>query len=292
MEQAACKNHPDVPALWRCTSCEGLFCGLCVNVQMLGPVQANICRSCHGRCESLAAVAEEAAPKKGFFEQVPGAFAFPFKRGGLMLIVIGGLFFWLAGATAGVTFGVIGAVIGGGYLAAYMLRIINHTANGGDELPDWPGFADMWEDIVLPFGLILAVNLFSFAPAIAYFAAGIYYHILNFWIFVALLGLGLFYLPMGLLGAAIYDSVSGLNPVMIIPSIFKTFGAYLVACTVMVLIAVLRGVFSVVLPRIPVLFVGSAIEGILSFYFITVEMRILGLLYRTYEERLGWLKGI
>ncbi|MFH0953246.1 MAG: hypothetical protein V1873_02840 [Verrucomicrobiota bacterium] len=297
MPSEVCKNHPETPAAWRCTSCGGLFCDPCIVTQSVGTVHLHICRSCRGKCAPVgaaaaaeeAAVAEEAPPSPAdFFAQVPRAFAYPFKGAGAILLITGALFFWFLKFASFSMFAIFTALFASGYLSAYMLRIINATADGNEELPDWPSFTDLWQDVVQPYFLILGVNLFCFSPAILYFIVSMYYKVMNPWIFLVLLGLGVFYLPMGLLGAAIFDSTAGLNPRRIVPSIFKTFGAYLVACAVMAVVAVLRIVAVKLLPLIPVPVVGSVIEGILSFYFLAVEMRILGLLYRTHEKKLGW----
>jgi hypothetical protein len=40
---------------------------------------------------------------------------------------------------------------------------------------------------------------------------------------------------------------------------------------------------------VPILLLPIVIDGFVSLYFLIVEMRILGLLFRSYRERLGWL---
>jgi hypothetical protein len=40
---------------------------------------------------------------------------------------------------------------------------------------------------------------------------------------------------------------------------------------------------------VPVPFVPAVVMGFISLYLLVVEMRVLGLLFRTYRGRLGWL---
>jgi hypothetical protein len=292
----ACRNHPDTAAAWRCVSCGGLFCDQCINVQSVGLAQLDICRSCRGKCEPFGAAAaaiEAAKPKeRSFFAQIPGAFVYPCKGMGFILLLTGAMFFWLIKLATISVFGTFTVLFAGGYLAAYMLRIISHTADGGEELPDWPNFADFWEDIILPFFLIVGLNAFCFLPAIAYFLVTAYYDVFRPVICVALIVAGLFYLPMGLLGLGIFDSMAGMSPLRVLPAIPKTLGAYLVAWAILLAVGGLQVAAEALLPLLRVPLLGPAIAGILSFYLLAVEMRVLGLLYRVYEKRLGWLEGI
>jgi len=232
-----------------------------------------------------------------FYERLPGAIAYPFRRNGIILLLTGTVFFWLLGIGQRFVFlfSLVLGVISGGYLFAYMQAIIQSSAQGDDEMPPWPDFADWVQDIIQPFFRfvgILAVCLgpglltllyagvteVGGSPAPAGLALG-----------VALLVVGGLYLPMGLLAVSMADGLAGLNPLFVIPSILRVPGQYVVACVVLgavvALDALIEPLVAKLLP-IPLLF--SLLQAFLSLYFLTLEMRILGLLYYTNRGNLRW----
>ena len=102
--------------------------------------------------------------------------------------------------------------------------------------------------------------------------------------------LGVIYLPMALIATALQTNLMW-NPVVIFSSIFKTIGPYVVACIVLSFVIVLSFLTRYLLNLInPIL--GFLLGGFISFYFTLVLMRILGLIYYTNEERLGWFEGV
>jgi pSer/pThr/pTyr-binding forkhead associated (FHA) protein len=79
---------------------------------------------------------------QGFFAALPGAFAFPFRRNGLILLASGAVFFVILNFASRFV-GIVGVVIGvfcSGYLFTFLKCIITTTALGDDEMPDWPEF--------------------------------------------------------------------------------------------------------------------------------------------------------
>src|SRR5262249_13144514 len=114
---------------------------------------------------------------KGFFSQLPGAFIYPLKGFGplvliLSAIVILGLRFFTPGVmrfgyipeTFSWTFGI--RLLTMGYLFAFMQSIIHSTAIGEDEMAGLPSVSNFWEDILLPGLQFLGLTLISFGPAI------------------------------------------------------------------------------------------------------------------------------
>ena len=52
MDNAMCKNHPDRSAVWTCSSCQGIFCEECINVQQLNmTAKMESCKICGGMCK-------------------------------------------------------------------------------------------------------------------------------------------------------------------------------------------------------------------------------------------------
>ncbi len=299
MTDQACANHPAAAATWRCTSCGGVFCDTCVHSQLLGSIRLTTCRTCKGKCvptitppDLPSTPAHQRKTRPGFFVSLPGAFIYPFKGSGLLLMLTGMVFYILLAIAMKIALALCAAVFAGGYLVSYMFRIINTSGEGESELPDWPGFADWWEDIIVPFFQVASINVLCFLPAIAYALVGPMYDLFDPLILIGLGALGLFYQPMALMSVAMHSSLAGFSPKIVFRAIFKTFFAYLVTCIVMCGIFVVSGVGGLLTALIPIPFVGTIIQGTLSFYLLAVEMRILGLLYYTYEDRLGWFKDI
>jgi len=189
-----------------------------------------------------------------------------------------------------------------GYLFTYMQNIIHSTAIDDKELPSLPDITNFWEDILLPCLQLIGVTLICFAPAIG----------VECWVIAtgqegmgplltSALVLGCLYFPMAFLALAMLDSVAAANPLQVIPSILRVPREYLVA------VVVLAGVFGIralgdymlvkffpkglgthSLAKLLAMFVAQAFWGLASLYLLTVGMRILGLLYVTRKDKLGW----
>jgi hypothetical protein len=226
------------------------------------------------------------APPRSFFQRLPGSFTYPFSTNGILLLIGGTILYSVLGFVS--MFSVIVSVVATGYLFAYMQRIIAVSAQGEEELPDWPELSEWWADILRPFLLLLWTGLVCFGPVWALFqlrdradplgAAGVW----------TLLGVGGLYFPMALLATAATDNFLAVNPMVIIPSILRVLGPYLVACGLLGLLVALRWAGELLAELIPVPLLPALLREFVSLYLLCVEMRILGLLYHTHRERLGW----
>jgi len=170
---------------------------------------------------------KEVPEPKPFTEQLHGIFSYPFKGHGIYLLAVGAVFFWILG------FIPLMGIIVGGYLSAYMMKIIRSSADGEDEVPDWPDFSDFWSDILDPAIKVSGTTIVSFTPFLLYlfFSYPVYEWFITFqWvkdpIIWLLLLLGSLYYPMGLLAVAQADSLLALNPGFIIRSIITVAGDY------------------------------------------------------------------
>src|SRR5208337_2125691 len=190
--------------------------------------------------------------------------------------------------------GLVGQIVAGGYLFSYLQNIIHTTAVGDKEMPDLPGMSNILDDILLPFLRMLGVCLVSFAPL-----AGI-----AIWYIahndstppMALVSAGIFgclYFPMAFLAVATLDSVAAANPLVVVPSIFKVPLEYLVTVILLAIVLGVRalGDFVMVIffgagtimthsvQMLLAMFAARVFWSFASLYFLTVTMRILGLLY-------------
>jgi hypothetical protein len=94
---------------------------------------------------------------------------------------------------------------------------------------------------------------------------------------------------MALLAVAMADSIEGINPLFVIPSILKVPQEYLVACCVLIAVFIVQIVTNVVLDQIiPIPVLPALLNGFVTLYFLTVEMRLLGVMYFTNKEKLNW----
>ncbi len=280
-DSANCPNHPNVAGSLICKGCHKWFCPLCVNRRRVANRDMVFCRNCGEECVPVEkCFAEVQKQAETFYSKLPGAFAFPFKRDGVFLLIFGGILYLIFHFLGSFSWRI--AALVGGYIAATMQKLVHHTAQGDDGPAGWPDVTEIWADVLRPFFLYLATGLVCFGPAIAaYFflpeAA------------IPLLVFGFFYLPMGVLAVAMYDSLAALNPLLVILSICKVPLQYLVACAVLLMIVGVEwGINYLLETFLQVPFMPFIVSAPIAFYFLVVEMRILGLLYWTNKRRLGW----
>ena len=192
-------------------------------------------------------------------------------------------------------FSLMVTVFSTGYLFAYMQKIIAGSAQGEDEMPDFPDFSDWWSDIIQPFLLFGGTVLVSLLPVFiaAYLAAQSESEMMKLAFFPAL-AFGAFYMPMALLAVAVTNNFLGLSPHVVVPSILRVFLPYLVTFVILALLVTARfagGAAAGAVPyeQVPLKLAVTWMMGFISLYLLTVEMRLLGLMFRAYRSRLGWL---
>jgi hypothetical protein len=175
MSEAACATHAGVPAPFRCDGCGRALCPDCVEEGH----RLLFCRLCGERALPVAAGEAATVPARrvaarrtaaahyGFVQ----ALGYPFRGVGaygfLGLLALS----WLLGLGAavplfGIAAGFVGFVFGFAVvllLPRFLFVVAGTTAQGEDELPDWPDF-DLWELLggALHF---LAIAVLCLAPA-------------------------------------------------------------------------------------------------------------------------------
>ena len=295
-DEKRCARHPANVAQFICPKCRAYACDTCGSLSSTGGKLKVFCPVCGAKAQPLAEfqqahAARQAREDLGFQQQVKGVFKYPFGKGGLALLIIGSLMFFVLNilVTLGWTFRLV-AVFSAGYLCAYLQKILFATAQGEDEVPGWPDFTNWKDDIVMPFRLAIAAAVASFGPAFGY----LIFHAVNdsemrLPVLFPLFALGLLYFPMALLAVAMSNNLLAVNPLVVMPAIARLNLQYVLACVVffgMVLVRfVSESLLHVLLP-IPVL--PGLISSFIALYFLCVEMRLLGLLYFTNKKRLGW----
>lgn len=289
-EPRICRNHPQTKAEFLCERCRKAFCKPCVKRRQVGKMLLSFCPACGDACLPLDAPADPAQRAAASLPTLAGqAFVYPFKRNGLALMIGGTLFLGILDFISRLPLlGLFALLIGGfasAYVCAYLQRIIQSSAQGEAEMPSWPEMTDFREDILGPALRFLGAFAFCLGPGLLWFrlAPDEFKHF-----GVLLLGLGGLYLPMGLLAIAMYDDLSGLNPVLVIVSMLRAPLAYFGICFLIaaVLAAGIAIDFFSDQVRIPIL--TSLAFAFAGLYLQVVTMRILGLFYYTQQERLDW----
>jgi hypothetical protein len=290
----SCRIHPKAAATWHCETCQEFFCDLCVNVRRVGDSVRHLCRKC-GHDVTPVAIQYVEPVQENFFTELPGAFRYPCQGDGLILIGSAVVCFSVLQlmAFAPLIGRVIASIMGllaTGYLCSYLKEIIYTTGNGRNTLPDWPDLGNWTDDILPPAAQFILVILLILGPPFVMerlhpfdsdsvnsaFALG--------WLLLS----GIL-APMGLLMIVMFDSIGALNPFTIVLAIARAPGPYFTAALLVDFVLSAYAVLSYLahLAHLP-WFLSALVMGFVELYALAVAMRILGLLYRTEKDRLGW----
>jgi hypothetical protein len=155
-------------------------------------------------------------------------------------------------------------------------------------MPDWPEFSEWHADIVTPVFQFVVLAVVCFGPALVLnvWSEGDYP-----WLVWPLVLAGCGYFPMGFLGIAMYDSLVALNPKFIVGSILRVPREYLVSVMVFVGIIAARWLLATVLGKLLKIPLAPAlIADMITIYLLMAEARILGVLYYSEKQVLGWFR--
>ncbi len=172
------------------------------------------------------------------------------------------------------------------YAFYYLAECIRNRAGGGRHPPDYwmhPGDSSKWDCVTQAFEMVGCV-------AMCFWPVSVYYIVrervdCTYWL---LLAGGVFLFPMVLLSVVLFDSFSGLNPILIGRSILRTFvpycGTVLLLCGISLLFIALgfRLNSFYPLPRTDFLL------RLAQLYLIFVAIALLGDFFRRHENQLDW----
>ena len=295
-----CAQHPDVPALYRCEGCEKHLCGDCIEESHA----LLLCRLCGERAlpldESRPASVKALAKER----QVTGPYSltdalfYPFRGTGLSLflaVLFCMMVIWflriliITGCIAGVLNLALWLMIFG-----LQFKIVRSTAEGDNELPDWPDFLDfgsLLQDLVTALA-VYTVVIFAVAY---YFAAGgalgsgLLEPRFSFWFgFTVVLWLGTAFAVMAFGAAGTYSRIRVLY-VHCHAQGFLAAGADAVHVTNLVFAV---GAAGLVIPRIlegTVPYVGPALSSAVVTYCMFVLPHLSGLVFRRHTKRMDML---
>jgi hypothetical protein len=169
------------------------------------------------------------------------------------------------------------------YAYWYACLCVQMAAEGEIKAPDVlqhdeGGFLDMIKQMLW----VLGALAFCFFPAMLYFR----YYKKTDELFWNILAAGWFFMPMTLLSAALHDTVGGLNPFLIVISIFRVLPRYLLLVLIVSIPFGLSAVVTFYSKRVGILFALPA--QAISLYLAFVGAAILGRFYYANESRLDW----
>jgi hypothetical protein len=290
-----CKFHPKSPARFLCNKCNRTFCDLCVTSRNAGAKVVKTCRSCGVEC---VPVHFQAAAQKSFYASLAGAFAYPFKGAGIIIIICATVAFAALKFVSirslfgiGITISIYGSIF------LFMQNIIHTTTSDESEDIGFPDFSETGgaalqlavifiSSFWLWFGLTIAKWNDVEIPVEALIASRI---------------LGLIYFPMALLAVAMKDSPLAANPLIVLPAMMKApveYGITVLFLLVVYGISVVGDILSgtagqniMMTKDMSTLFIAFGIKaavGLVSVYLLCVTMRILGLFYNASKQKLAW----
>ncbi|MDO9391081.1 MAG: hypothetical protein Q7U71_04820 [bacterium] len=185
--------------------------------------------------------------------------------------------------------------IAGGLLGMAMLLVLPglyasitwRTALGKTGFPDWPGFGDVFANLIGPALKALAVGLWSFMPLIMTITATAQKKIspsVSLTAFTLLLGL--LYFPMSFLMMVMSQKLwPSLLPSQVLDSMAKSGRDYLKLCLLF---------WALLLPSLPALLlwemplIGPVVTVFTGLYCWACSMHLLGRFYRYEKDKLKW----
>jgi phage FluMu protein Com len=166
------------------------------------------------------------------------------------------------------------------YFLWYLAECIRDSAEGGIRAPETMANAPSLGEL---FGhlLRLLICIFIFAGPVGYYFIKTDRIDAIFW---ALLAFAVFFLPIGLLSVTMFDSIRGLNPLLLIASVISTHFIYLglviillgIAFSVIFLLRTLNNKWLIFL------------SGYFEMYILFIVAHLLGRFYWQYQEKLNW----
>jgi hypothetical protein len=223
---------------------------------------------------------------------------YPLKGTGILIIIVSALVFTGLNILAAFgAFGILFIFVALGYLYSYSQNIIHSTAAEEKQLPELPGFDDLFAGCFR----LMACAALSFGVPLGLSIANYFDAEIPVLIIIGLYFIGCIYFPMCFLGVAMKDNVAAANPLFVIPSILKVPAEYIAAVIVFMTILGLRllGDFisglmedvSATTRDMSMLLVSFGIRIVwifLSVYLLSVGSRVLGMLYVSRKKTLGW----
>ena len=235
-------------------------------------------------------------PKAESFGRFIGdAMSYPFRGFGWVTLLAGTIvltgisWFNMLPAAPGLL-GLFLGLVSWGYLLLMLQSVIQRTAFGKSDLPEWPDFDGFGELLGKCFQWFVTLVV-CFGPALyllGRFAGedGDGLGLGNGSIVITALIVGAVYFPMAILGVAMFDTLGAINPLLVVRSIKQVPGHYALTLVIFGLLLGLKAVTVNFSDLIPVL--GTMLDHFDSLWSSIFLARVLGGLYAINREKLGW----
>lgn len=182
--------------------------------------------------------------------------------------------------------GPIASLLLSGYFCATYYQLIQSTAIGDKQAPEFPEMSNIFEDVIWPMLQILVVAIVSFGPFLGYVIwAGP--EAANPLIAFALFGIGVVYFPMAILAVVILGYTGALSPRIVLPAIVRGGWIYWLGVILLLALYVTSNAVEIIFSG--QIIIGHLIMAVVGSYTLMTNARILGIVYRERQEELGWL---
>lgn len=174
------------------------------------------------------------------------------------------------------------------YVCWYFAECVRDSAAGGTRAPEVFATADV--STMFEQSLYLAACYIIFAGPAGFYSVFTHKTDAVFWLLAAY---GVFFFPIGLLAAVMFNSGAAFNPILWVGSIFSVFfqycGLVLLLCGPVLAIGAIMNIQpqDIPLPKVLALILEAGFTGILL-YIVFVVAHLLGRFYWRYRERLNW----
>jgi hypothetical protein len=216
---------------------------------------------------------------------VQDVFTYAFRGSGKYILVIGSIIKVLAIVMSfAPLIGLLANWILFAYFCALYFQIIETTATGSAEVPEFPEISHPIDDLLLPMLKVIGVVLAVFSPVVIYLfaaeepAAGIVF---------SLVAAGAIYFPMAMMGVAVLGYLGAMGPQIVLPAIMRAGGLYWLAVFLLVMLYMGQTYLEDYLSAIP--YLGAVLSALISMYLLMTNGRMLGIIYRERREQMGWI---
>lgn len=171
------------------------------------------------------------------------------------------------------------------YICSLYFEVIQTTATGGYEVPEFPEISNLFEDLISPMLQTIMVIVFSFSPLLAYAWLGPPES--SDTIPLLLMGIGAIYLPMAMLAVVVLGRLSALSPHIVLPAIVRAGWLYWASAFMILFLIMTEAYVNTALGSIS--FLTYPLTALIGTYALLTNGRLLGIIYREREEKLNWL---
>ncbi|MFP6858037.1 MAG: hypothetical protein VCA73_12230 [Roseibacillus sp.] len=212
---------------------------------------------------------------------------YAFRGGGKYILLIGAIISIVADlASWAPILGLLAVIFLAGYMCAVYFEIIQSTATGSAEAPNFPETSNIMEDLLSPMIQVIAVLFVSFGPWLLF---AVFADVENYQplVFFGLLGWGIVYFPMAMLAVVTLGTLGAMSPHIVLPAIFRGGLLYWLAVFVLFLLYMAESMIGEFLAG--KIIVGPVLLAFVGMYTMMTNGRLLGIVYRERKEQLGWI---